>query len=183
MIIRKLKTLISIILLTLIVFHFNGQIIVFKIFEYRIKKEVKTRIKMGVPEKELTLLKIPKSLEENPGNDFKRIHDKEFRYKGEMYDIVSKAEKDDTTYFYCIHDEEETKLFANLDRLIQNEFNDPEKKKELTNYTNLLNSFYFKQEFTVNEKIPSSKRQFLSNFFETISIIFNPQVPPPKPIS
>jgi hypothetical protein len=177
---RKIKSLITLLLLVLIVFHFNGQFVVFKVLEYRIKKEIKTKIKMGVAEEELIVLKIPKSLEENPNKDFHRIHEKEFRFKGEMYDVVKKYEKDDTTFYYCIHDKEETLLFANLGKLIKNEFGNPEKKKDINRYTNLISSFYYKSDTEFLQNPFCSQFKFITPDYHLTTTALSPSTPPPE---
>jgi hypothetical protein len=52
--------------------------------------------------------------------DFQRIHQKEFRYKGEMYDVVREIKSGITTVFICVHDVKEARLFAGLKRVNQN---------------------------------------------------------------
>lgn len=174
------KSFIAFLLIFLFAFHLNGQFLVFKLFEYKIKKEIKTRIKAGVPEEELVLLKIPKLLEENPNKDFTRIHEKEFRYKGEMYDIVNQEDKVDTTYYYCIHDVKESNLFANLESMIADELNNPEKKKELSSVTNILTGVYIKSETGFLLKPLTSEIKFIFLPFKIFSIQQNPLTPPPK---
>ena len=62
----------------------------------------------------LTMVNVDKDKE------FQRIHKKEFRYKGEMYDIVREIKTGHTTVFICTHDTKESKLFAGLKRINQN---------------------------------------------------------------
>jgi len=164
----------------MLVFHSAGHFIIFKVLEYNTKKEIKTRIKLGVPEYELVLLKIPKSIEEKPNKHFQRIHEKEFRYKGEMYDIVKEENKTDTTYYYCIHDKEETKLFANLDTMIKNEMNNPEKEKKLNGLIQIINGTYFKIDIETDLKPFISERIFEIYSPALILIKNSPLTPPPK---
>lgn len=76
----------------------------------QIRHEMKTKIESGAMESSLTLLRIPRSLEQNPNADFKRFHAAEFRYKGVMYDVVRQEVKGDTTWYWCIADWEDTHL-------------------------------------------------------------------------
>ncbi|MGZ5244703.1 MAG: hypothetical protein ACXWD4_12340 [Bacteroidia bacterium] len=96
-----------------------GYFAVYSGMQYAVKKEVKRKLKLSVPKNELHLLKIAKQVE-NEANVkvFQRIHDGEFRYYGEMYDIVYRETKGDTTYYHCIHDKEEEVLFAGLSQAI-----------------------------------------------------------------
>lgn len=102
------------ILLTLI-FTFNlvGYLVVFKVQQYQIRREIIHNIERGIPESQLTCITV------NQENKNKIIwkHKKEFRYQGEMYDVV-KVEKldEETTVYYCINDSQETHLFAKLDK-------------------------------------------------------------------
>ena len=58
----------------------------------------------------------------NPGNDpeFQRIDEKEFRYKGRMYDVLHETKTGGTTVFICLPDAKESLLFAGLKRVNQN---------------------------------------------------------------
>jgi hypothetical protein len=84
---------------------------------HQIKKEIKRQLKQGVPDDELELLKIPRSFETGADPRFERIHAREFRYLGRMYDIVRQETRGDTTWYWCIHDFRESALFAQLDGL------------------------------------------------------------------
>lgn len=84
------------------------------------RHEIKQRIKNGVPEEDRVLLKIPVSLEEEPNDIFQRKHSREFRYKGEMYDILKQERHGDTTWYTCIHDVKESGLFKDLDKKVNN---------------------------------------------------------------
>lgn len=87
-------------------------------FRYQqIKVEIKRQLKQGVPDDELELLKIPRSFETGADPRFERIHAREFRYLGRMYDIVRQETRGDTTWYWCIHDFKESALFAQLDGL------------------------------------------------------------------
>jgi len=120
-----------------------GTYVVFKHYQYKIRKEVKRKIKKGVEEKDLVLLKIPKNLEESNNQKFNRIHSKEFSYLGEMYDIVRQAEYADTTYYWCIWDKEETALFAQLEDNFNKIWNtNPLKQNTSELALNFIKSFF-----------------------------------------
>jgi hypothetical protein len=42
--------------------------------------------------------------------NYERIHSREFRLDGKMYDIVKEVDKDSLIHFYCINDKKEEKL-------------------------------------------------------------------------
>lgn len=89
-----------------------GYIIVFKITQIQIKKEVKRELKSKVKSTDLHLISFSK-------NDLDKINwmeeEKEFLLNNKMYDIVKKEISENSVLFYCIDDKKEAELFANLD--------------------------------------------------------------------
>jgi hypothetical protein len=65
---------------------------------------------------------------------------KEFRYKGMMYDIVKSRKTDSTIEYYCINDIEETILFDQLDQKVQEQMNHQEEKGQGIPVKKLLKS-------------------------------------------
>ena len=106
-------------MLLLLVYNSAGHAIVFTALRYTVRQEIKALLKQGVPEGELHVLIIPKSVEFDPNSSFQRIHEGEFRYEGKMYDIVRRELRGDTTVYYCVNDVQEEKLFADLDEQIR----------------------------------------------------------------
>lgn len=80
----------------------------------QIKREVKHKIIAQIDKTELTLLKFT---EQQKQTDLRWEHSKEFEYQGEMYDIVTTEYHQDTTYYWCWPDHEETKLNKQLAQL------------------------------------------------------------------
>jgi hypothetical protein len=143
-----------------------------------VRKQVKNRILEGIPNSELTLIKI------SPENkNIRWKHSKEFEYKGEMYDVVRTEKHGDTTYYYCWWDNQETLLNQKLNENIsmelgQNATNKSTKNKLISFYKSL----YFSEEILEIEHpfyIPQNPN-------ETKSLIDlaregqNPAVPPPE---
>jgi hypothetical protein len=119
-----------------------GEWLVFKIIKSDIHREIENRIKLAAAtESDLVIIKIPNL---NPPKDFVFIEaGREFRYRGEMYDIVSQAVKNDTTYYHCIHDVRETALYANLNHKIYNEFTaNPTHQKKYNELLKRIPDFY-----------------------------------------
>ncbi len=133
----------AIILLALLMVQAGGPMLVFTVQQQQIRHEIKQRIKAGVAEEDLVLLAIPKSLEEGENARFQRIHSREFRFDGRMYDIVRQEDRGDTTLYACILDEAETALFANLHSLIRDEMkHNPERQRQSRDAQRLLDSRY-----------------------------------------
>ena len=82
----------------------------------RIRREVKSQIKAGVPEDQLHHIAFSNSARNQIDWTRKNF---EFRLNGEMFDIVFSETKDDSIHFYCINDREEKLLFENLAELVK----------------------------------------------------------------
>ena len=160
---------------------FSSTYIYFKQRQYVIKKSVKRQIKRGVSEKDLVLLKIPLWLENTENEQFERIHSKEFRYKGEMYDIVRSENHGRETWYYCIWDKEETALFAQLNELFEKAWgNDRSQQQTNERLNQFLHSIFDNHEdfcFSTHTgddlKYPSEKDKIITGNRE-------PAAPPPK---
>lgn len=89
----------------------------FRTQQYRAKKEIKSRIKNGVPESELFIFEVNEIL--NSKSVSWEKFGKEFHYKGTMYDVVSSTVINGKLVYKCINDDQEKQLFVNLDKLLQ----------------------------------------------------------------
>jgi hypothetical protein len=135
-----------ILLLTVLLLPLAGTYTCFKIRQYKVHKTIKRQIKKGVEEKDLVLLKIHQDLEEKENSRFKRIHSKEFRFDGEMYDIVRQEQQGDITLYWCVWDKEETALFAELDIMVGKAMGtNPEQKKDSDKLNKFLSSLFFEE--------------------------------------
>ncbi len=95
------------------------------VFDFQLKnhkRKFKWDTLLSLPDEKLTLVKVAKCLEDKPNQHFKRIHGKEFSFKGQMYDIVRKQELGDTTYYFCFHDHAENEIFQNINRWMHDNF-------------------------------------------------------------
>lgn len=106
-----------------------GYVIVFKITQIQIKKEVKREIKSKIKSSDLHLISFSKK-------DFEQINwieeEKEFVLNNKMYDIVKKEMSDNMVLLYCIDDKQETQLFSNLDAHINKHLTNDKSSKKST---------------------------------------------------
>lgn len=135
---KLFNAFVALFLLGLMFFISSGQLVQFKVRQYHVKQGIKQRIKEGLPEEELDLVKIPLEWEKSWSKDFKWIEGHEFRYKGEMYDVVRQEVHNNETWYYCIKDEKENELFAELEDLLEREMADEESDKSTTSSFNLV---------------------------------------------
>jgi hypothetical protein len=77
-----------------------------------IKREMVQRISRTVSSKDVRCIKFTK----NEMTRAEWLGKKEFEYKGEMYDVINKAESNKEFIFYCLNDEKEELLIKSYDR-------------------------------------------------------------------
>lgn len=77
---------------------------------------------------------------------------KEFKFNGEMYDVISKTEEDGFVYYTVVHDKHETRLLKALKQLIS-------LNSDNGNHKNNTNKSY--SHFSIKDCIPQSIRLLL----------------------
>lgn len=141
-----------------------------------IQNEVEELINSGIDAKDLTLLSFTqKELSQLNWKDAK-----EFEYKGEMYDIVEREQKGNTTLFWCWKDEKETNHNAKLHEILRRLFGDSLHQKNQKHAGKFFNLIYcFDQKET---HVLESKVGFLGFHYEFYysSVVPSPTSPPPK---
>lgn len=176
-----MKAVVSSFLLMLLMFQLVGYFLVFKIRQNEIRQEIKQQILAGIPDNKLVLLKIHDSLTRQPNQQFRWIHKGEFRYQGQMYDIVRSMFMDGETWFYCIADHKETQLVTNLEKQIKHEMGKRRAgKNQNDNLQRIFSPYtlaqfhpYFTNEFNLREiNTPIS--------FSSITWSDTPDLPPPR---
>lgn len=131
------KKAFSFVLLAIFLFNIVGYFIAFKIVQHQVRSEVKTAIKQTLTTNQLTVIEIYKT-EQN--QLIWEENNKEFYYKGELYDIVKTEEKTESIIYYCINDVQEEKLFANLEEHVNNYISDNHLSKKNSSKKNLPDS-------------------------------------------
>ncbi len=169
-----LRKFISIILILLFLFYSAGICLVFHFIRYTVREEIEEEIKRGLEESDLSVITIYDT--DREGIDWIRPG-KEFRYKGEMYDVVKTRTTDHKKYLYCINDTREKQLVDDF----KNHFK--RRKKTEGKVKRLFTKIYFCQKTSFGCQIFSSDIFFNSmvDFYEPINI--KVPLPPPKLIS
>lgn len=150
----------------------------FQVQKKQVKKEIKRKMIAGIDRDELILLKFTAA---DMQRSLKWEHAKEFEYKDQMYDIVVKEIKGDTTFFWCWLDHEETILNKELRRLVSLVLGGDTKRHENQNH---LEDFFKKLYCHSSEKeciaiINSTKNCFLF-FNQVVKSDSTPPTPPPQ---
>jgi len=137
-----MRRAVAISLLFFMLLQAGGYFFVFKLQQHEIRQEIKQQIKAGVPEDELVLFKIPNTSAGKP-RSLQHIHEGEFRYNGVMYDVTRQETHGDTIWYYCLADEKETQLFANLDESVKRDMNqNPARQQKLERILQLFGSLF-----------------------------------------
>ncbi|MBN8696880.1 MAG: hypothetical protein J0L87_10130 [Bacteroidetes bacterium] len=173
-----MKSAISFFLLTIFLFNIAGYVIVFKISQNLIRKEIKREIKMKLNESELQKIVFNK-------NELSTINwlkiDKEFIYDSELFDIVKTTETATTITYYCINDKQEKQLFADLDEHINQHIatNKTNKKNTFKQYDD-SNKISYELKIKIDSNIGKPiERVWLYNY-NSESIVLAKNSPPPR---
>ena len=145
----------------------------------KLKREIKWKMIAGLDPQELVLLKFTKETE---AKQLRWEHSKEFEFKGQMYDVVSKESHGDTTYFRCWWDYEETALNKQLQKLIQIAWgNSPDNEQQQKTLKEFFKQFYHAPAycfFVEHEALHSTNFSKASRIY--FSPVFVPVSPPPE---
>ena len=146
--------------------------------KHEVRREVKWRMAANLDKDELLLLKFT---DEQAESQVHWKHSKEFEFQGSMYDIVEKELHDDTTYYYCWLDKEETALNQRLDELAALAFGKDSKQKENKEKVNSFYKHWFHSSSQRTDTTFCRNSPLFSNTSESYSSE-NPTPPVPPPL-
>jgi hypothetical protein len=102
------------ILAVLIASQLIGFVAYFQYSKQKIKKELKLALKEGVPMDQLVKFQFTAS----EAKELNWIKSNEFKMGDNYYDVVWKNERNDSVFFSCVNDIQETKLFVQLTQYV-----------------------------------------------------------------
>ena len=167
-----MKKVLSVILILLLLLSINFDTLWFCAMQFSIKKSVKIEIKKGIKESELSVITI--SLKDNHRLRWIKP-DREFRYQGEMYDVVKVKVKNGKKYIYCLNDIKEKQLINNF---IKKNKSDKKARRNIKRSNLIIKYINYSNSFLVNLNINdfvNKSWQFIYN-----SNIVQTSSPPPK---
>jgi hypothetical protein len=144
-----------------------------------LKEEALDKLLDYIPDSELEIITLSKQDVINDEEFYKLLEENEIRYKGKMYDIYKKFEKDDTIILYCICDDKENNLDKAFSVYIQNLTTKNSPQPALKNI--LLNKLSAGILIAVNNLFPKKTEELISfsnQFF--ITNYFEVPTPPPR---
>ncbi len=160
-------------------YNITGYFAVFKILQFQIRREVEHEIKDNSSDKKLVTISIQNT-------DIASViwlkKGKEFKYKGELYDIVKQKTTQEKTFFYCFQDKKEKELFAELDEHIQIHITtNTNRRKRANNYIKkLAKDYFFKFSAHKNQSISFVKVNYHKYLQAYKSVCIEKQSPPPQ---
>jgi hypothetical protein len=113
-----LKRIVTILILSLFVYNTFGFLAIHPLLSKYYKYLGMMRADMPSEEEMIELLIFNKEDIEQGRIDFRWIHSREFKYNGEMYDIVAQEETDEQLIVYVINDTKEKKLEEEFEKRI-----------------------------------------------------------------
>jgi len=167
-------------MILLFLFNIMGCYFVFSYSRYLVRSEMRRCIRAGYFERSATILKI-----KNPSHckEFERIGRDEFRYRNNLYDIVSEFRSGDTTIFICINDKKEEQLLAGFHRFIESTAfqNNPAKARHAAAMNHHLVRIALIAETNKTESPQTPITLAFNNaIYSLSSILYPPPYPPPK---
>lgn len=154
-------------------------------YVYLLKVEIKQEVSEKISSNQLGagLVELTFSVEETK-TKLRWEHEREFEYKGQMYDIVEiKRATNGTITYTCWPDDEETKLNKKLEQLVRNE--QPTKRpleKQSQWFTDFLKSLYLSTEvsFYTTFSISEIKSHGYEPPVGELNCFAKPPSPPPQ---
>jgi hypothetical protein len=142
---KKILCILSLLFVALLLMQSFISIFAYNLKLQSVRSKVKLELLNKVEESKLVLVKVARTLEQTPNNQFKKNHDKEFEFLGEMYDVVNTVERRDTTYYYCYQDRDESDIIRGINRWIKDNFGNSKEKNE----TEDIQKVFFEKDYEV----------------------------------
>ncbi|HMI02678.1 MAG TPA: hypothetical protein VK541_09365 [Pedobacter sp.] len=151
---------------------------VFKIRQITIHKTIQDLRETGVSKDQLVLLKIPLTIQKE-NKIFDRTEENEFKYNGNMYDIIRSEKHQNSTWFWCIWDVNETALEKNLREIGNKALGTDLDNEGIEELLSLFMNFLFLK--PTQSEIPLPFKDLLCTSRFSMICNLNPPAAPPTP--
>jgi hypothetical protein len=144
-----------------------------------IRAGVKSRIRSGIDRKELTMISLHTSILDS---ELHWVKPHEFRFRGEMFDVVETTVSNDTVHYLCYPDEKENILNKKITGMVNDAFGQhPANQEHQKQIRNFFNSNYLPVSQTVHQQMFSSIFPYWPFFGERmVGLEPEPLQPPPR---
>lgn len=177
-----MRKLLSIILISALLFNVFGYYFTFIIIQKGYKKQFRKHISYNTSTENTEILIISDAEIHQHNSPFKWMEEDEFRYHGKMYDIVKSEKQGDNNIFHCVNDKNEEKLLARYENYLKHhtDSNAPYQQKSHSLLSQIIKEAVF--EYNSVKNLSSDVREILFVYFfsvqtSTLSKVFKP----PKP--
>jgi hypothetical protein len=133
-----LKKITTILILSLFIYNTIGFLAVYPILSIYYKYLGMEQANKPSKEEMVELLIFNKEDIQKGKIDFKWIHSREFKYNGDMYDIVKKEETDKQLIVHCINDTKEKKLEEEFEKRVHKNSSEDKQLPLSKNIINIL---------------------------------------------
>lgn len=123
-----MKKFLAIFLILSFVLNAGGYVLIYAGIQHSLKNYASKKINSGMFASEYTIITFSTEEMKTGVHGLILLNEKEFLYKGKMYDIVNAVQKNDSVYFYCLQDKDEDKLNLTFNKSIDKNAGDPDKK-------------------------------------------------------
>lgn len=106
---RVLNRMVPLLLVLAFLYNIFGYFVVFQVNRAKVRSEMKQQL--AAANRKVCVLSI---FDPERTLAFRRIHAKEFSYKGQMFDVLKEVRQGRTTLFYCLRDVKEELLLAGM---------------------------------------------------------------------
>jgi hypothetical protein len=132
-----MKKSFTILILSLFIYNTFGFLAVYPFLSIYYKNLGMKETEKHLDHEMIELLILNKEDLEKNKVDFRWIHRREFKYQGEMFDLVKKEEKNNQLFLYCIHDKNEKRLEDEFAKRV-NDNSKNSKRQQGANHLNIL---------------------------------------------
>jgi hypothetical protein len=129
-----MKRITSILILSLFIYNSIGFLAIHPFISMYYKYVGIQRADMPSKEEMIELLIFNIEDIENNKIDFRWIHLREFKYNGDMYDMVTKKETAEQLIVYCINDTKEKKLEEEFEKRVHKNSSEDKQRPTTNNY-------------------------------------------------
>ena len=173
------RELLGAFLLWCLAFPLLGTYFSLQYHKFQIKHTIKEQVIAQADNDELVLLKFTSAESQT---DLRWEHSREFEYQGQMYDVVRTSTQNDTIYYWCWWDQEETRLNQQLNALLADVLEqDEEKKKQHKHLISFYHSLFCSEISQWQACVFMAKKLPMSFYSLSYSPPFNiPPLPPPR---
>lgn len=165
-------------LLVLFLYNQVGYFVAFKTKQYFIRKEVKSLVLSELPKEKLE--KITFQLN---SDNYKKLYwenSHEFKWKGNLYDVIKQEQRDEYITFYCLQDKNEDAILSQLDNHIQKHIkSDTKKEKHQKNQISKSVKDYFYTTLNFQLYKTTSILYYFENSFKLQELPVDIFIPPP----